>query len=454
MPAGGGTLIGRMGTRVAQRALRSLREVVRQASATALVAALVPMSLGACSEDARPTARQRAAPTPPTASVSTTDVPMSKTERPDKPTAGEQARLNRDLIDAAWRNDVRRSRRLIKQGADVNYKDDSEQSAYLIATSEGYFELLELTLRNGAYLRSLDRFNGTGLIRAAERGHANIVGRLLQTGIKVDHVNNLGWTALHEAIILGDGSRRYVDTVRLLVSGGADLKLPPKRDGIAPIRHARSNGHKAIVATLQNALAASKPDNPSASLLRAAAAGRADAVAAALRFGADINTRDAAGRTPLLLAAANDRVSVARILVGLGADPDALDDRHDTPWLVTGVTGSVAMAEVLLAADPNLGIRNRFGGTSLIPASERGHVDYVRLVVGTDIDVNHVNDLGWTALLEAVILGNGSPPYQQIVRTLLDAGADPSIADKNGVTALEHARNKGHDQIARILARR
>jgi hypothetical protein len=65
-----------------------------------------------------------------------------------------------------------------------------------------------------------------------------------------------------------------------------------------------------------------------------------------------------------------------------------------------------------------------------------------------------VNDLGWTALLEAVILGNGSRPYQQIVRTLLDAGADPSIADKNGVTALEHARNKGHDQIARILARR
>ena len=88
---------------------------------------------------------------------------------------------------------------------------------------------------------------------------------------------------------------------------------------------------------------------------------------------------------------------MARLLVALGADPDALDDRHDTPWLVTGVTGSVAMLEVLLPADPDLTIRNRFGGLSIIPASERGHVDYVRRVVKTDIDVNHVNDLGWTA---------------------------------------------------------
>ena len=148
-----------------------------------------------------------------------------------------------------------------------------------------------------------------------------------------------------------------------------------------------------------------------------------------------------------------DRVDVARLLVQLGADPDALDDQHDTPWLVTGVTGSVAMAEVLLSADPDLTIRNRFGGVSVIPASERGHVDYVRRVVRTGIDVNHVNDLGWTALLEAVILGQGTERWQQIVRVLLAHGADPAIADDDGVTALEHARAKGYAEIARILER-
>jgi ankyrin repeat protein len=138
-------------------------------------------------------------------------------------------------------------------------------------------------------------------------------------------------------------------------------------------------------------------------------------------------------------------------LVYLGGDPDALDDQHDTPWLVTGVTGSVGMLEVLLPAGPDLTIRNRFGGTSLIPASERGHVAYMRRAVRTGIDVNHVNNLGWTALLEAVILGDGSKRYQQIVTSLLDAGADLQIADRDGVTPLQHAERRGQSEVASIL---
>ena len=76
---------------------------------------------------------------------------------------------------------------------------------------------------------------------------------------------------------------------------------------------------------------------------------------------------------------------------------------------MTGVTGSVADARDPAAGQPRLTILNRFGGTSLIPASERGHVDYVAGSSRPSIDVDHVNDLGWTALLEAVILGDGSP---------------------------------------------
>jgi uncharacterized protein len=75
----------------------------------------------------------------------------------------------------------------------------------------------------------------------------------------------------------------------------------------------------------------------------------------------------------------------------------------------------------------------------------------VRRVVRTDIDVNHVNDLGWTALLEAVILGDGSKRYQQIVTILLNAGANPRIADRQGVTPLQHAERRGLREVARIL---
>jgi uncharacterized protein len=376
-----------------------------------------------------------------------------KSTRAPRPGAKERARLNQQLIKAAWDNDLRRARDLIAKGADVNAKDNTVQSAYLISTSEGYLELLDLALEHGADVDSKDSFNGTGLIRAADRGHADIAGRLVQADIEINHINNLGWTALHEAIILGDGSRRYVDTVRVLVAAGADVRLPSERDQISPLEHATSKGHKEIAQVLRSALEADDPSKREADRRLRAAAERGDPTAAALavRAGARVETRDERGRTPLLLAATKDRLGVARLLIYLGADPDALDDRHDTPWLVTGVTGSVDMLEALLPAEPDLTIRNRFGGTSLIPASERGHVGYVRRAVRTGIDVNHVNDLGWTALLEAVILGDGSRRYQQIVTILLDAGADPKIADRQGVTALQHAERRGQPEVTRIL---
>ena len=112
------------------------------------------------------------------------------------------------------------------------------------------------------------------------------------------------------------------------------------------------------------------------------------------------------------------------------------------------------MGEVLLAAGADLTIRNRFGGVSVIPASERGHVEYVRWVARTSIDLDHVNDLGWTALLEAVVLGDGSARYVEIVRVLLEAGADRSLADRDGVTPLGHAQARGHEAIAAVLASR
>ncbi len=145
-------------------------------------------------------------------------------------------------------------------------------------------------------------------------------------------------------------------------------------------------------------------------------------------------------------------MATAEVLVAAGADPNAQDDRDDSPWLVTGVTGSVAMMRALLPARPDLTVTNRFGGTSLIPAAERGHVDYVRaLLRETDIDVDHVNRLGWTALLEAVILGDAGRAHQEIVELLLTAGATADLPDADGTTALEHAERRGLEGIAALL---
>lgn len=112
--------------------------------------------------------------------------------------------LDAALLKAAWDDDVAAATELIGQGADVNAKDDTQQSAYLVATSEGY---LDLTLANGAVVDDKDSWNGTGLIRAAERGHFLVVGELLRAGIDRDHVNRIGYQAIHEAIWLGRTTR-------------------------------------------------------------------------------------------------------------------------------------------------------------------------------------------------------------------------------------------------------
>lgn len=371
-----------------------------------------------------------------------------------KPSRSEQAKLDDQLRAAAWENDVKRAAGLVQRGADVNAKDSTVQSAYLIATSEGYLELLRLTLRNGAEVNDKDSWNGTGLIRAAERGHALVVGQLLQAGIDRDHVNRIGYQAVHEAVWLGKNTSAYVDTLRVLVAGGVDLGRPSKGESLTPLQMARERGFPRLEAVLEKATAAGRVARPDAELLAAAAAGDADRVALALRAGAKIEARDSQDRTALLLAATADHVDTARLLVAMGGSADALDDRHDTPWLVTGVTGSVAMLEALLPADPDLTIVNRYGGVSVIPASERGHADYVARVVKTGIDVNHVNQLGWTALLEAVILGDGGEPHQRVVATLLAAGADPGLADRDGVTALAHAESKGQQHVVKLLRAR
>jgi ankyrin repeat protein len=172
----------------------------------------------------------------------------------DEPAAPAQGDRDRRLIAAAFANDVAAAERLIRAGADVNAKDDTQQSAYLIATSEVGDDprMLELTLANGARVDDKDSYNGTGLIRAAERGSPRIVRRLLEAGIDRDHVNRLGWTALHEAIVLGDGGPDHVATVRALVRGGVDVNVPDG-DGVPALVHAERRGFAPIARILRAA---------------------------------------------------------------------------------------------------------------------------------------------------------------------------------------------------------
>ncbi len=187
-------------------------------------------------------------------------------------------------------------------------------------------------------------------------------------------------------------------------------------------------------------------------LLEAAGRGDLAAVNRLIAAGADLEQRDGQRQTPLLLAVAGNHVAVAKALLAAGASPNAQAANQDTPWLLAGASGRTEIIAAMLPLKPDLTIRNRYGGNALIPACERAHVETAKLLLTSGIDVNHVNNLGWTCLLEIVILGDGGPRHQQVARLVLDAGADPNLPDKDGVSPLQHARKRGQNEVAKLIA--
>jgi uncharacterized protein len=187
-------------------------------------------------------------------------------------------------------------------------------------------------------------------------------------------------------------------------------------------------------------------------LISAAEYGNITTVQRILAEGADINVQDARGRTPILAATHANQVETVRALIQAGADVNIRDDRKDNVLLYAGAEGLLDILRLAIAAGADTKITNRFGGTALIPAAERGHVAIVEeLLTHSDVDVNHINNLGWTALLEAIVLSDGGPKHQQIVQLLIDHGADINIADKEGATPLQHAQRRGFAVIRDIL---
>jgi uncharacterized protein len=208
------------------------------------------------------------------------------------------------------------------------------------------------------------------------------------------------------------------------------------------------NTQKAI----QNRNMKINPNTPNLQLLQATQRGDREAVLKLLQQGADINVRDAQGRTPVMIATYQHNTDMVRTLLQAGAGVNIRDNNKENPLLHAAAQGWLDILRLAIEAHADTRLTNRFGGISIIPASERGHVEIVReLLTRTDINVNHVNNLSWTALLEAIVLSNGGKAHQQIVQLLVDYGADVNLADRDGVTPLQHARERGFTEIESIL---
>jgi ankyrin repeat protein len=186
-------------------------------------------------------------------------------------------------------------------------------------------------------------------------------------------------------------------------------------------------------------------------VLEAATRGDLGTLQRLIAAGGSLEVANGAGETPLLLAVKNNQLAAAVLLIEAGSNINAQAANRDSPWLLAGALGRTEMLRHMIPKGPDFSLRNRFGGNALIPACERAHVDTVKLLLTTKIDVNHVNNLGWTCLLEIVILGDGGPRHVEVTKLVLAAGADPNIADKDGTSPLAHARAKGQREIGQLI---
>ncbi|MFK4566648.1 ankyrin repeat domain-containing protein [Enterococcus sp. UD-01] len=167
-----------------------------------------------------------------------------------------------------------------------------------------------------------------------------------------------------------------------------------------------------------------------------------------------INETNNQGESPLLIATHKNYIEIAKALIDAGADINQQDHLSDSSYLYASAQGKTEILKYMLdKSNPDQQKVNRFGGNALIPAAEKGHLANVKLLLQDgQVNINHQNNYGYTALIEAVALRDGSSVYQEIITELLNAGADKSLRDNTGTTAEDYAKSLGYSEMQEILA--
>ena len=168
--------------------------------------------------------------------------------------------------------------------------------------------------------------------------------------------------------------------------------------------------------------------------------------------GAKLEQTDGAGRTAIHIAAFASRYEVVRELAKAGANLNALEHEAYDIVTIAAVGNDLKMVDLAISLGASAeNVTSPYDGTALIAAAHLGHYQVVQRLIEGGAPLDHINNLNWTALIEAVVLGNGGHDHIETVRVLVAAGADSSIGDRHEVTPLEHARGRGYAAIISLL---
>jgi ankyrin repeat protein len=215
-------------------------------------------------------------------------------------------------------------------------------------------------------------------------------------------------------------------------------------------------GAAVLAAAGAQALAQIPPTEPEVraytGLHAAAVSGNLAEIERLVAAGANRELRDGNGRTPLHVAAYRKQHEAARLLMKRGANPNALDAQRYDIVTIAAVADDVPMLKVALEGGASVkNVTSPYDGTALIAAAHLGHDEVVKVLIAAGAPLDHVNNLRWTAVIEAIVLGDGGRRHVETLRALIKAGANPNLADGRGTTPLALARSRGYGEMVKIL---
>jgi len=321
---------------------------------------------------------------------------------------------------AAVNGVVHELRDMLTAGTDVNTRFTEGRTALYWAACNDRNDAVRLLLKHKANPSLADSDGEAPLHIAAALGCSQVAESLLEFGASISQRMRDGRTPLHRASDNGRMQASHMETVRLLLAGGAD--------------------------------AAAQSGEPSQSLHLAAFHGNVELIRTLLGHGVAAGCRDRDGYTPLHLAAFAGHAKAVRMLLERDANVLATDKDGATPLHLAAAQGNTEAVRSLVQmfAAP-LDPCDQYGETPLHWAADRGHAQVVKLLVtlGAQPDsAATAGMVGWTAMHWAAARGNAP-----LVQTLLQLGAKAHLADAEGRTPQQHAEERAFTAVADLIAK-
>ena len=374
---------------------------------------------------------------------------------------------------AAWRGDVERLRKCLRDGTDINSKDDAGCTALHVAVNSGKKDVVEFLISEYASVHSRDTYGVTPLYYAAIHNNEEIADLLMAKGADANAGDEKGITLLYYAIwdeskdairlLMSKGanvnakdSAGYApliyaiweddkDMVELLIDKGADVNIEDN-DGYTPYYWASMDASKAIVELLT-----AKGAAPLSTIHVAARAGNLAKVKGLIQEGTDVDATDKSGETPLFSAVLADNDNVAKFLLDEGADVNAQNKLGRTPlhFAIRG-RARMSMVELLISKGADVNTRMRRGSTALHLACAGGQKAIVELLIAKGADVN-ARTTGGPRVGRTPLHAAATGGHAHVVELLISKGADTNIKDDSGRTVLHDSCFYGYKDVVELL---